>query len=69
MRTVDKIVARVRGLPPEEQAEVLDFVESLNRRSTESREPRPYGLCAGKLEVPIDFDASLPESVLTLFEQ
>ena len=31
-------------------------------------EPRPFGLCAGDFVVPDDFDASLPDDVLELFE-
>jgi antitoxin (DNA-binding transcriptional repressor) of toxin-antitoxin stability system len=30
--------------------------------------PRPYGLCAGEFTVPDDFDAPLPESIVTEFE-
>ena len=29
---------------------------------------RPFGLCAGEFTVPDDFDAPLPESVLSEFE-
>jgi hypothetical protein len=29
---------------------------------------RPIGLCRGEFEVPIDFDAPLPEDVLSLFD-
>jgi antitoxin (DNA-binding transcriptional repressor) of toxin-antitoxin stability system len=29
---------------------------------------RPYGLCAGEFVVPDDFDASLPDEMLTAFE-
>ncbi len=28
---------------------------------------RPYGLCAGEFTVPDDFDAPLPDEVLSLF--
>ncbi len=35
---------------------------------TRSCEPRPFGLCAGELNVSDDFDAPLPESVLLDFE-
>lgn len=30
--------------------------------------PRPFGLCAGELKVPDDFDAPLPEEILREFE-
>ncbi|NJR70799.1 MAG: DUF2281 domain-containing protein [Synechococcales cyanobacterium CRU_2_2] len=29
---------------------------------------RPFGLCAGEFEVPDDFDAPLPDEILSLFE-
>ena len=29
---------------------------------------RPFGLCAGEFTVPDDFDASLPEDILSAFE-
>lgn len=29
---------------------------------------RPFGLCAGEFTVPTDFDAPLPEDVLSTFE-
>lgn len=29
---------------------------------------RPFGLCAGEFRVPDDFDAPLPEEVLSAFE-
>ncbi|MBV9851155.1 MAG: hypothetical protein JO250_15915 [Armatimonadetes bacterium] len=29
---------------------------------------RPFGLCAGQLKVPDDFDDPLPEEILRLFE-
>ena len=34
----------------------------------ETRLPRPFGLCAGEFTVPDDFDAPLPDDVLSLFE-
>ncbi len=30
--------------------------------------PRPVGLCVGAFTVPDDFDASLPEEILRVFE-
>jgi len=39
-------------------------------RPLEQKHPssRPYGLCAGEFSVPDDFDALLPEDVITDFE-
>lgn len=33
-----------------------------------SKQLRPFGLCAGEFTVPDDFDASLPEEILSAFE-
>ena len=34
----------------------------------ESRQPRPFGLCAGEFTVPADFNEPLPEEILSAFE-
>jgi hypothetical protein len=45
--------------------EILDFAEFLKQRVFPvNRAPRPFGLCAGAIHVPDDFDAPLPESVM-----
>lgn len=54
---------------PNRQAEVIDFEEFIKVRSPSAVEPRPYGLCAGEIQVPDDFDTPLPDSELGLFEQ
>ena len=36
--------------------------------SAESREPRPHGLAAGEFATPDDFDAPLPDDILSVFE-
>jgi antitoxin (DNA-binding transcriptional repressor) of toxin-antitoxin stability system len=33
-----------------------------------SKQLRPFGLCAGEFIVPDDFDAPLPEDILSAFE-
>ncbi|MGL5133034.1 MAG: type II toxin-antitoxin system Phd/YefM family antitoxin [Planktothrix sp.] len=33
-----------------------------------SKQLRPFGLCAGEFTVPNDFDAPLPEDLLSAFE-
>jgi hypothetical protein len=68
MSVEEQVIATLRTLPPERQAEVLDFAEFLKQRNPPSKEPRPYGLCGGRIQVPDDFDAPLPEDVLSLFE-
>ena len=33
-----------------------------------SKQLRPFGLCAGEFTVPNDFDAPMPEEILSAFE-
>lgn len=63
-----QLLDALRTLPPERQAEALDFVEFLKQRSASAPGPRPACLCQGEFTVPDDFDAPLPESVLRDFE-
>jgi hypothetical protein len=35
----------------------------------ESKQPRPFGLCAGEFTVPDDFDEPLPEEILNAFDR
>ena len=42
-------------------AEIRPVAEHRSKR-------RPFGLCAGEFEVPDDFNAPLPEDVLSAFE-
>jgi antitoxin (DNA-binding transcriptional repressor) of toxin-antitoxin stability system len=46
------------GKPIAEVKPVVPRVETL----------RPFGLCAGEFTVPDDFDAPLPEDILSTFE-
>jgi len=38
------------------------------RAIASSKQLRPFGLCAGEFTVPDDFDAPLPEDLLSAFE-
>ncbi|MCW6050479.1 type II toxin-antitoxin system Phd/YefM family antitoxin [Lyngbya sp. CCAP 1446/10] len=38
------------------------------RPISNSKQLRPFGLCAGEFTVPDDFDAPLPEDILSAFE-
>ncbi|NES77814.1 MULTISPECIES: type II toxin-antitoxin system Phd/YefM family antitoxin [Okeania] len=38
------------------------------RTIANSKQLRPFGLCAGEFTVPDDFDAPLPEDILNAFE-
>jgi hypothetical protein len=35
----------------------------------ESKQPRPFGLCAGESNVPDDFDKPLSEEILNAFDR
>ena len=35
----------------------------------ESKQPRSFGLCAGELTVPTDFDKPLPAEILNAFDR
>ena len=39
------------------------------RPTPSNKKLRPFGLCAGKFSVPDDFDAPLPEDILSEFEE
>ncbi|WP_159460564.1 type II toxin-antitoxin system Phd/YefM family antitoxin [Calothrix rhizosoleniae] len=43
-------------------------IAELKPISTSNKELRPFGLCAGEFIVPDDFDAPLPEDILSAFE-
>jgi hypothetical protein len=64
MNSIANRVAEITAaLPPEKQAEVLDFVEFLKARSRPENVATParrLGTLAGQFTVPEDFDAPLP---------
>ncbi|HYO13763.1 MAG TPA: hypothetical protein VE685_11265 [Thermoanaerobaculia bacterium] len=67
-----KAALKLEGaLSDEEAEEMRRAVEELraSRPVPDSRLPRPSGLCAGEFSVPDDFDDSLPEDVLSSFEE
>jgi prevent-host-death family protein len=43
-------------------------IAELRPISSSSKQPRPFGLCAGEFTVPDNFDAPLPEDLLNAFE-
>jgi hypothetical protein len=43
-------------------------IAELRPIASTSKELRPFGLCAGEFTVPDDFDAPLPEEILSAFE-
>ncbi len=71
MNSIANRVAEITAaLPPEKQAEVLDFVEFLKARSQPEivASARRLGTLAGQFIVPEDFDAPLPPEVQRYFE-
>lgn len=58
MRTEEKVIAALRGLSPNRQAEVLDFAEFLRVRQAVTAQPGPDGCGAREPQVTADFDAS-----------
>ncbi|MBD2165825.1 type II toxin-antitoxin system Phd/YefM family antitoxin [Calothrix membranacea FACHB-236] len=49
-------------LPPDTPTTELQAIAITNKQQ------RPFGLCAGEFKVPDDFDAPLPEDILSAFE-
>jgi antitoxin (DNA-binding transcriptional repressor) of toxin-antitoxin stability system len=43
-------------------------IAELRPITSNSKQLRPFGLCAGEFTVPDDFDAPLPEEILNAFE-
>ncbi|MFP4079716.1 MAG: DUF2281 domain-containing protein [Ectothiorhodospira sp.] len=68
MRIESRVLDSIRALPPEQQKEVLDFIEFIRSRMPISAKERPMGLCKGEFTVPDDFDAPLPDEILRDFE-
>jgi antitoxin (DNA-binding transcriptional repressor) of toxin-antitoxin stability system len=72
--TVDEIQRDpLRYLDQVEAGETLVIVRSDKpiaelRPIVSNKQLRPFGLCAGEFVVPDDFDAPLPEDLLSAFE-
>lgn len=43
-------------------------IAELRPITTPSKQLRPFGLCTGEFTVPDDFDAPLPEDIVSAFE-
>jgi hypothetical protein len=70
MTAKEQLFQELPQLSEELAAEILGFLKSAKSRSvsTTIAAPRPHGLCAGEFIVPDDFDAPLPEDILSAFE-
>lgn len=68
MTIEQQIIAIMRVLSPEQRGEVRKILAFLRQRVEPIQGSRPYGLCAGELQVPDDFDSPLPDEELKLFE-
>ena len=60
MGTVEKVIDALRKLPPEGQAEVLDFAEFLRARRAQPAQSEPQGLDGPDAGTPNDVDAPQP---------
>lgn len=73
---VNKVICRIENfvnvldqkLKDKEQIVRSDKLIAELRPITSSKQLRPFGLCAGEFTVPDDFDAPLPEDLLSAFE-
>lgn len=68
MTVEEQILNRVRALPPERQAEVLDFAEFLQQKAVAAETPvstqRPLGLLRYKASCRIDDDFLITDEEL-----
>jgi hypothetical protein len=64
----DQMAAMVRQEIGEGETIPSDQAIAEIRPIASSKQLRPFGLCAGEFTVPNDFDASLPEDLLSAFE-
>ena len=71
-----QIIRILDDLPEPSLAAVAEFVDFLRAKAVAApsmppatREPRPYGLCAGEFTTPDDFNAPLPNEILDAFEE
>jgi hypothetical protein len=71
MTAKEQLLQELPQLSEDIASEVLGFLRSVKSRATPTATaptPRPYGLCAGEFTVSDDFDAPLPEDILSAFE-
>jgi len=74
--SIQEIEQAIARLPRSEVALLSQWLEKFEadlwneqvERDLNSDQLRPYGLCVGEFTVPQDFDAPLPEDVITSFE-
>ncbi|MEA5508956.1 prevent-host-death protein [Crocosphaera sp. UHCC 0190] len=73
---LQQVITELKKLPPDQQdaiasrlmAELKEKQLAELRPITNNKPLRPFGLCAGEFTVPEDFDAPLPEDILSAFE-
>lgn len=66
-----KVIVPEEPLDLRANQQVLIVVESNKNLDPPTDHPpglRPFGLCAGQFQVPDDFDASLPDDIISSFE-
>lgn len=62
--SASKLIAKLQNLAPEQQQEVLDFVEFLAQKYAQPQQPtqkRVLGLNQGKIWISDDFNDPLPD--------
>ncbi len=68
----DKAIAELKPIASKKLSNVTQAILLMLEEElppiTSSKQLRPYGLCAGEFTVPDDFDAPLPEDLLSAFE-
>ncbi|MDZ8258302.1 DUF2281 domain-containing protein [Nostoc sp. ChiQUE01b] len=64
--STSKLIAKLQTLAPEQQQEVLDFVEFLAQKYAQPQQPpqkRVLGLNQGKIWISDDFNEPLPDEL------
>jgi len=68
----DKAIAELRPVASNERSQLastqVQQIMEEHQSIARSEQLRPFGLCAGEFSVPDDFDAPLPEDILSAFE-
>jgi hypothetical protein len=73
MTAREKLIQEIYQTPDFLIEEVLDFLLFAKARRNQQeipeqpKERRPFGLCAGEFTVPDDFNAPLPDEILSTF--
>ncbi len=68
----DKPIAELKPIASNKRLWQTQAVQKMTEEEqqpiTSGKQLRPFGLCTGEFTVPSDFDAPLPEDILSAFE-